>query len=139
MVANREPGSYIYIYMYICSPHPPKIYFLHPFVCPKFYQKAFYTIKRKNKKTKTTKKTKKTKTLGNLWLRRFPQGFVFFCVFWSFCFFCFFCVFFCFFWGGVRFTVASDIFLKKHFPSPAFSIHYFPKNGFSQNISGNLF
>ena len=26
-----------------------------------------------------------------------------------------------------RFTVASDIFLKKHFPLPALGIHYFPK------------
>ena len=51
---------YIYTYIYICSP-PPKIYFLHPFVCPKFYQKAFCTIKKKKQKKQKQTKNKKTK------------------------------------------------------------------------------
>jgi len=85
---------------------------LHPFVCPKFYQKAFCTIKkknrkhRKNKKTKTPKKQKQQKKQNpeRNAQPEFPQSLFFF-----------------------RFTVALDIFLKKHFPLPAFGIHYFPK------------
>ena len=50
---------YIHIYTYIYMLTPPKIYFLRPFdpsVCPKFYQKAFSTIKKKKqKKQKQTK------------------------------------------------------------------------------------
>ena len=96
---------------YIYARPPPKIYFLHPFVCPKFYQKAFCAIKkknrkhRKNKKNKNTQKTKKQEkqTLNEMLSQSFPR------------------VFF------LRFTVALDIFLKKRFPLPAFGIHYFPK------------
>ena len=47
-------NKYVYIYnvyKYIYMLAPPKIYFLHPFVCPKFYQKAFCIIKKKNQKT----------------------------------------------------------------------------------------
>ena len=47
-----------------CSPPPPR--------------STFCTIKKKKQKTKKNKKTKKTKTLRKLWLRHFPQGFVFF-------------------------------------------------------------
>ena len=50
--------------------------------------------KRKTKKNKKhTKKNKKTKTLRKLWLRHFPQGFVF-CCFFVFVFFCCFLFFF---------------------------------------------
>ena len=107
---------------------PPKIYVLHPFVCFKFYQKAFCTIKKKKQKKKTQKKNKDSEeTLAET----FPSRF---CFFW-FLFFCFF-LFFRFF----RFTVASDIFLKKHFPLPAFGIHYFPKKkAFPKIFPANYF
>ena len=49
---------YIYIYTYA---HPPKIHFLHPFVCPKFCQKAFCTIKNKNRKTEKNWKKNENK------------------------------------------------------------------------------
>ena len=83
--------------IYIFARPPPKIHFFHPFVCPKFYQKAFCTIKKKNKKKQKNKKQqkkkqKRTKTLRKLWLRHFPQGFVFFVLF---------------FFGFVGFSVCS--------------------------------
>ena len=65
---------YIYIRIHVCS--PPKIYFLHPFVCPKFYQKTFCTIKKKKQK-------KQTKNLREMSQPEFPQSL------WS-----------CFFFGG---------------------------------------
>ena len=43
------------------------------------------TVNRTNRKTKK----KKTKTLRKLWLRHFPQGFVFFVCFLFLCFFVF--------------------------------------------------
>ena len=101
------PGGGGY-HIYIFARPPPKIHFFHPFVCPKFYQKAFCTIKKKNKKKQKNKKQqkkkqKRTKTLRKLWLRHFPQGFVFFVLF--------FLVLLVF--RFVRFTVSSGIFLKK--------------------------
>ena len=73
-----------------------------------FYQKAFCTIKKKNHKTKKTKT--KQNPEGNVSARVSSESFFCFLVFRFF-----------------RFTVASDIFLKKHFPLPAFGIHYFLK------------
>ena len=105
LILDINVHVYIYMYTYEIFKYiyipPPKIYFLHPFVCPKFYQKAFCTIKKtSNKKQKQTNKQKNThKTKKTLKKPRemsqpeFPQ---------SLCFF--------------RFTIASDTFLKKHFP-----------------------
>ena len=91
---------------------PPKIYLLHPFVSQISTRKLVAQSKRKTEKKteknkKITKKKTKQKTLGKLWLRHFPQGLGFLGIFFS------------------AFSAASEIFLKKHFPLPAFGIHFF--------------
>ena len=79
---SKNPWSicvFVYTYVYTYA-RPPKIYFLHPFVCPKFYQNPFCTIKKKNEKTEKTKKTKKqkkTKPWGNVSARASPESLVF--------------------------------------------------------------
>ena len=60
---HQKKNINIYIYML----NPPKIYFLHPFVCPKFCQKVFCTIKNINPKKlkKIEKNENKQKTKRN--------------------------------------------------------------------------
>ena len=98
----KHLNTYIYIY-------PPKIYFVYPFVCPKFYQKAFCTIKKKTKKNKQKNKKQKNKTPWEISQPEFPQ---------SFCFFLFF--------FGLR--LLRTHFWKNTFHYlPAFGTLYFPK------------
>ena len=109
---------------------PPKTYFLHPFVCPKFYQKIFCIIKKKNRKitnhqkkqkNKKNKKKQKKQTNqnpeGNVSARVSPESLVFL-------FFLFFFVFlfFSFFFGFFGLRLLRTYFCKKK----ALTFHYKP-------------
>ena len=108
------------LHIYICSPPPQDLLFAS-FCLPKVLPESFlHNLKEKQKNKKNKKQPKKKKNWGNseeTLAETFPSGFCFFCFF--FCFFVFFGLF------GLRLLRAYS--WQKHFPLPAFGIHYFPK------------
>ena len=116
---------YTMIYIYICSPPPPRSNLLFASIClPKVLPESFlHNLKEKQKKQKKTrnnqkknkkkKHTKKNKTLREMSQPEFPQSLCFLCFFWFFGLF------------GLRLLRAY--YWKKHFPLPAFGKRFFPK------------
>ena len=105
---------YIYILKYMLA--PPRSTFCILLFSQGSTRKLLAQLKRKTEKNRKNKKTKKQKHQKNKNNKKNPEGNARPEFPQSLCFF-----------GVFRFTVASDIFLKQHFPLPAFGIHYFPK------------
>ena len=119
---------YIYIYM---LPPPRSTYCI--LLSPKFLPESFLhnqkgKPKKKKKTEKTEKNNRKTKRQNKrLWGNSGWDISLRVLVFLVFLFF-------------LAFSVASEIFLKKHFPLPAFGIHYFcKKTAFPKRFQANYF